>query len=325
MIQGRDPEVEYVDIYKKIKNGLRTDYVDDKTSDIWKVENFINGKTKGVEVYTKYGRFLGTAYPAIEFDLPEAEGRESLYVRSLYSAMSWDEIIRVNNLDFIFDKLRQCVKEIIAGNNDYKVEKDTLMHYIYSPDFREKYHLTALDVDRRVLEIWDSLKKPAGQRNYGDLIEGILSQGSADLKKYLERLMKLYEGSHAVKIYVRKQKEIREDTATYKEFKKRRNRASNSFEKHFLAAAAAAAKKRIQTSQHAVRILGDKNKKDLNEFDRCVLELRRIYQFFTNGQARAMVSVDQQTMDDAIRYIENSVNFNAFLQTNKLTKGDLEL
>lgn len=52
----------YVYIYSKIAHGLRTDYIEPETKHVWKVKNYLEGKTRGIEVYTLQGKFLGTAY-----------------------------------------------------------------------------------------------------------------------------------------------------------------------------------------------------------------------------------------------------------------------
>ena len=56
-----DPK-DYIDIYKRIAHGLKNDFIDEKTGQIWKVRDYLAGRTDGVRVYTLWGRFLGTAY-----------------------------------------------------------------------------------------------------------------------------------------------------------------------------------------------------------------------------------------------------------------------
>ena len=53
---------KYVEIFNKISHGLRGDYTEPETGHVWKVEDYLMKKTEGILVYTKWGRFLGTAY-----------------------------------------------------------------------------------------------------------------------------------------------------------------------------------------------------------------------------------------------------------------------
>lgn len=53
---------ELVDIFNRISHGLKSDYTEPETGHIWKVTDYLEGKTAGIVVTTKYGKFLGTAY-----------------------------------------------------------------------------------------------------------------------------------------------------------------------------------------------------------------------------------------------------------------------
>jgi len=64
---------DYVEIYNKIAHGLKEDYVEPETGHVWKVTEYLQGKNKGIPVYTGYGKFLGTAYPYIVY----GNGRKS--------------------------------------------------------------------------------------------------------------------------------------------------------------------------------------------------------------------------------------------------------
>lgn|GEM_PF-5938184 len=58
----KNDEKKYVNIYNRISHGLREDYIEPETGHIWKVSDYLQGKTTGIRVYTNAGMFLGTAY-----------------------------------------------------------------------------------------------------------------------------------------------------------------------------------------------------------------------------------------------------------------------
>jgi len=85
-----DCEDNIIDIFAKIDRGLKTDYLDSKTNQIWKVENYVLGKTRGVDVYTAYGRYLGTAHRG-RF-VRDPDGTDTLYVRKADTVSSYNDL-----------------------------------------------------------------------------------------------------------------------------------------------------------------------------------------------------------------------------------------
>ena len=64
---NKNDNKDYVEIYNKIAHGLKEDYVEPETGHVWKVTEYLSGKNKGVPVFTRHGKFLGTAYPFIVY------------------------------------------------------------------------------------------------------------------------------------------------------------------------------------------------------------------------------------------------------------------
>ena len=62
MAEKSDTKKYFVDIFNLISHGLREDYMEPETGHVWKVSDYLQGKTEGILVFTKYGMFLGTAY-----------------------------------------------------------------------------------------------------------------------------------------------------------------------------------------------------------------------------------------------------------------------
>ena len=68
MTEKSDTKKYLVDIFNLISHGLREDYMEPETGHVWKVSDYLQGKTEGIRVYTKYGMFLGTAYYSPRYD-----------------------------------------------------------------------------------------------------------------------------------------------------------------------------------------------------------------------------------------------------------------
>lgn len=76
-IKNKDKdEDKYVDIFNKISHGLKSDFTDPKTKQIWRVKDYLDGKTEGIRVYTPQGKFLGTSYYSIKEAIDRKERRK---------------------------------------------------------------------------------------------------------------------------------------------------------------------------------------------------------------------------------------------------------
>ncbi len=64
-MDNKTEDKKYVNIFNKISHGLHHDYIEPETGHVWKVEDYLNGKTRGILVFTKWGKFLGTAYSSV--------------------------------------------------------------------------------------------------------------------------------------------------------------------------------------------------------------------------------------------------------------------
>lgn len=54
-------------IFERIEAGLKKNFVDPDTKQIWDVESYLAGKTHGVDIYNpEKTRVIGTAYPTVE-------------------------------------------------------------------------------------------------------------------------------------------------------------------------------------------------------------------------------------------------------------------
>lgn len=312
-------DIEYVDIFKKIERGLRTDYVDPYTTNVWMVEDYINGKTKGVRVRTKYGRKLGTAYPAATLYYDEADGETSMYLAIPRTNLNLDLL----DLDGIKNRLALCIKETIHGSREYETEKDAIINYIYSDKFRSKYGMTPKEVDEFVLDIWNRLKRPSEFISYDELTDNIVEKTVKDFNSNAYAFMKLYNEYACVRQFVKVYGSICDDKRSMHELMSRLSRIDKDDPEYgFVQFAINKARERIEIGNKSLTRLRKNNTRVIDKMRKAQSELRLIYSFFLGGRAKELVDGKQKNIEAALLKIESDSGLSEFCKINKINRKD---
>ena len=318
-LPDEEEDKRYIDIFKKIERGLRTNYIDPYTNNIWLVEDYVNGRTRGVEVETKYGRFLGTAYPAtiISKDISGESDDMVFYHANVINK----DTVKGTSLPELKKRLAVCIKEVIDGNNAYAKEKDAIISYLYSDEFKTAYQMTTLDVDKIVMGIWDSLRHKDILVSYDALTDGIVEQSVKDFKKYSDEFMDLYNRSLTVRQFVIVQTKMFEEKESLRDLEKRLEAVGrNSVEGKFLWYAIDKCESRIKKLKNDFRTLKQRKPLIINKFIKAQSNLRIVYSFFLNGRAVDLMGGDQHSTTEMFERLQKETGFTRFCKDNKIPK-----
>lgn len=318
-LPDEEEDKRYIDIFKKIERGLRTNYIDPYTNNVWLVEDYVNGKTRGVEVETKYGRFLGTAYPAtiISRDI-SGESEDMVFY---HANVINKDTVKGTSLPELKKRLAVCIKETICGNNKYAKEKEAIISYLYSDEFKSLHQMTTLDVDKIVMGIWDSLQRRDIVVSFDNLTDGIVEQTVKDFKKYSDEFVSLYNKSRTVRTFVSIQTKMFEEKESLKDLEKRLEAVGrNGAESKFLKYAIDKCESRINKLKSDFRAIKLQKPLIINRFIKTQSNLRVVYSFFLGGRATELVGGEQSAITEMFERLQNETGFTRFCKDNKIPK-----
>lgn len=318
-LPDEEEDKKYIDIFKKIERGLRTNYIDPYTNNVWLVEDYVNGKTRGVEVETKYGRFLGTAYPStiVSKDI-SGESEELVFY---HANVINKDTVKGTPLPVLKKRLAVCIKEVIDGDNSYAKEKDAIISYLYSDEFKTEHNLTTPDVDKIVMGIWDKMKRNDLLVSYDNLTDGIVEQSVKDFKRYSGDFMDLYNKSGTVRKFVSLQTKLFEEKESLKDLDRRLDVVGRfDVEGEFLRYAVDKCESRIKKLKSDIREVKLNKPLIINRFIKAQSNLCVVYSFFLNGRALGLVGGEQDTITAMFERLQKETGFTRFCKDNKIPK-----
>lgn len=143
-----EPEV-YLDILKQIDDGLCTD-LEEENGHVWKVKAYLEGKTEGIEVYTKYGKYLGTAYRFHDC-MMDNYYKNLLFSMVQQALMDYRHCVQKmrkiysNPATKYFIDKHSFATSMSGRFNDFKVEAMDILHWLKTDPWARKFYASAID------------------------------------------------------------------------------------------------------------------------------------------------------------------------------------